>query len=359
MHVCMLSKFPPIEGGISSRTYWLACGLVEQGVSVSIVTNAECVESDYRIGYCNLDHLSSSGAFSIYNLSRDIPWHIPFSQDYPSRLLNLTLKVITEHNADVIDSGYLVPFGIVGWLASRLTSVPHIIRHGASDIWKFLNNVEYSEVLQRTLADAAVVITDTSNAEVLQEVGASIQIKEDYVPSNDFLVGRRETHSVPVFAYIGKINYHWERRKLGEIAFAFRELARDSFRLQFIAQGKGKQAFIEHIGSEAAQCIEFVDFHAPWDMPEVLKNIDYLICLSEDDPIAASSYLRQEAELAGVKIIDNRMVDDRGSIRSAIGRLLQKSPEQSIDSNPRRDSNYEEWVATNMKLYKEIANEQQ
>ena len=48
MKVCFFSKYPPIEGGISSRTYWLAKALGERKIEVHLVTNALEVEENYK-----------------------------------------------------------------------------------------------------------------------------------------------------------------------------------------------------------------------------------------------------------------------------------------------------------------------
>ena len=50
MKICMISKYPPIEGGVSSKTYWTAKALGERGHEVHIVTNALEVEEEYREG---------------------------------------------------------------------------------------------------------------------------------------------------------------------------------------------------------------------------------------------------------------------------------------------------------------------
>ena len=44
----MIGKYPPIEGGVSARVYWLAKALGERGHEVHIVTNAQEVESEYK-----------------------------------------------------------------------------------------------------------------------------------------------------------------------------------------------------------------------------------------------------------------------------------------------------------------------
>lgn len=49
MRLCIVGKYPPIEGGVSTTTYWLARGLAERGSVVHIVTNAGEVENAYQM----------------------------------------------------------------------------------------------------------------------------------------------------------------------------------------------------------------------------------------------------------------------------------------------------------------------
>jgi len=37
----MIGKYPPIEGGVSAKVYWLAKALGERGYEVYIFTNAQ------------------------------------------------------------------------------------------------------------------------------------------------------------------------------------------------------------------------------------------------------------------------------------------------------------------------------
>lgn len=48
MRICLITKYPPIEGGISSQAYWLVKALGQRGHEVFVVTNADEVERDYR-----------------------------------------------------------------------------------------------------------------------------------------------------------------------------------------------------------------------------------------------------------------------------------------------------------------------
>jgi hypothetical protein len=56
MRILIVGKYPPIQGGVSSHTYWLARGLGELGHDVSVVTNADRVEEMYRIPINMNDH---------------------------------------------------------------------------------------------------------------------------------------------------------------------------------------------------------------------------------------------------------------------------------------------------------------
>ena len=41
MRICIIGKFPPIQGGVSMRTYWTAHALAMHGYEVHVVTNAK------------------------------------------------------------------------------------------------------------------------------------------------------------------------------------------------------------------------------------------------------------------------------------------------------------------------------
>ena len=49
LKLCIIGKYPPIQGGVSCQMYWLARCFAETGNQVHFVTNANEVELDYRI----------------------------------------------------------------------------------------------------------------------------------------------------------------------------------------------------------------------------------------------------------------------------------------------------------------------
>ena len=86
MKICMLSKYPPIEGGVSSKVYWLAKALGESGHKVHIVSNALEVENEYReVLDTNNPPYYSPKNVSVHNTDpaptiKANPSHIPFSK---------------------------------------------------------------------------------------------------------------------------------------------------------------------------------------------------------------------------------------------------------------------------------------
>ena len=49
MKICIIGKYPPIQGGVSMRTYWHAHGLATLGHEVHVVTNAKEAVSPFRM----------------------------------------------------------------------------------------------------------------------------------------------------------------------------------------------------------------------------------------------------------------------------------------------------------------------
>ena len=48
MRVCLIGKYPPIQGGVSMRTYHMAHELAKRGHQVQVITNAREVELPWR-----------------------------------------------------------------------------------------------------------------------------------------------------------------------------------------------------------------------------------------------------------------------------------------------------------------------
>ena len=50
LSVCMISKFPPIQGGMAASAYWLAKDFAkDEDLDLTILTNSNVVEREYFV----------------------------------------------------------------------------------------------------------------------------------------------------------------------------------------------------------------------------------------------------------------------------------------------------------------------
>ncbi len=143
MKLCLIGKYPPIEGGVSANTYWIAHALAERGHEVHVVTNAGEVEDTYRmqIGPEDAEHYAhvspSGGRVEVHQpepFGRRSAHHIPRSTPFVSRLAGLATDVIRRHGCEMIFAYYYEPYGMAGALAAQWTEVPLVLRHAGSDL---------------------------------------------------------------------------------------------------------------------------------------------------------------------------------------------------------------------------------
>ncbi|MGO8714962.1 MAG: glycosyltransferase [Smithella sp.] len=295
MKICMITKFPPIQGGISAAAYWLAKGLAEAGVEVHVVTNSLAIETEYRISGYDLERNLPEGV-TVHQVDSATPWHLPFSPLYEAKLLDKSLEVCNRYHIDILDSRYLIPYGIVAFLAGRITSLPYIIRHGGSDLDKFWYKGELYSLLKLTFSNAAAVVSERPEIRGLNPGGVNLP---RYIPDERFFYPLPKENKQPNLAYVGKINYYWQHKGLEQIIEFWKPYSSMS-RLVFLAGGTGKADFMRKCQVEG---IEFADFIPPWEMPAFLRRIDYLFCLVKNNPIPDVSNIVLEAVSSGVKIL--------------------------------------------------------
>jgi glycosyltransferase involved in cell wall biosynthesis len=159
--ICALVKYPPIQGGVSARCYWLARSLADRGHEVHVVTHADQVELSARIELLDddlpwLEHRAASGG-SVTVTRPEVDSrryaHIPQGPMFTERLAGLAADVVRARGCDVILSYYFQPFGVAAHLAAAWTGVPYTVQHAGSDLGRLMNQPDvtttYTEVLRR------------------------------------------------------------------------------------------------------------------------------------------------------------------------------------------------------------------
>jgi len=298
--VILISKYPPIEGGVSARAYWLAKALGARGQEIHIVTNALDVEEEYKVQIDDDGEEYAPQNVYVHSTKADNnPWHVPFSKAYSERIANLAIEVIDEHNIQLIDSYYVLPYGIAAFIAKNITGRHQILRHGGSDIGKLYASSEYHTLFEEIFKKVDKIITIPPMKDMFLSLGipeSRIAFDEKVsVDTNAFHPGvspfplaeytNREIPVCPIITFIGKINYYWQTKGLGEMVEAV-EGIRDDFLLLFVANGNGLQEFqglIKEKGLEERSI--FIGFVPPWKIPSIIKLSTCVVVAERDFPI--------------------------------------------------------------------------
>lgn len=300
MKVCLLSKYPPIEGGVAAKVYWLAKALGEKGHEVHIVTNALEVEDEYkeRIND-NKKEYSHQNVYVHNSNPYNNPWHIPFSKAYTERIANLAIEVIEKYNIQLIDSYYILPYCISGFIARNITGRPQILRHAGSDITKIFTSPSYNTLFKSIFQKVDKIVTISP----LKEMFLSIGISESRIvfdekvgvdtkafnpdvssfPLSDYI--GRKIPECPIITYIGKINYYWKTKGLYELIEAVKGIKSD-FLLLFVANGKGLPEFQNLIQEKDLKKYSiFLGFVPPWKIPSIIKLSTCVVVPEREFPI--------------------------------------------------------------------------
>lgn len=300
MRVCFITKYPPIQGGVSSRAYWQAKALGELGHEVHIVTNSLEVENDYKeVFNLNDPDFLPKNVFLHSTNAETNPWHIPFSPAYTERIANIAVEVIRKYNIQVIESNFILPYGIAGNIAKSITRVPQILRHAGSDIEKLFASSSYSTLFKYIFEHVDKILTYPQ----LKEQFISYGIPESYISIDDRVVVDTKAFNAevkpfplseysdlnitgcPIITYIGKINYYWQSKGLMELVEAAKNIEED-FLLLFFSNGRGLKEFkllLEEKG--LADKSLFLNFLPPWKIPSVIKLSTCVVVPERDFPI--------------------------------------------------------------------------
>jgi glycosyltransferase involved in cell wall biosynthesis len=371
--IALLSKYPPLEGGIAAKTYWLARGLAKRGHMIHVVTHGVLAGQEYQIQGAESPP-DTMPNLSVHRPLDEIPWHIPEDKEYALTLLDTTLSVIREHKIQILDTGYLVPYGIVGHLAKLITGVRHIVRHGGSDLEKFLKKRVLGALLDEAIASADIVITEKGGEKMLGAIASNLAYQPAYV--SDESVFRPDVIQQPRWrlAMIGKINYHWDHKALNSISDIMVQLA-SQFECLIVGQGKGLADFQQSLSPEISASLKWTPFVPPWQMPNLLNQLDAIFVFESKLPHPVVSNLVLEAVCSGVGIITDRP-DFAGTYRDVItlnkNQVLVVSPTEAFSSaemitqwvrnrvhtklSSHQLVSFQEYLSSNEKIYADVLN---
>lgn len=299
LKICLISKYPPIEGGESSKAYWLAKALGESGHEIHIVTNAWEVESDYRenIESSDLDGDYQPKGVFVHNTDPFIePTYIPYSKPYTEKIASFAIDIIKEYNLQLIDSWYILPYVISGFLAKTITGKPQIMRHAGSDMSRLLSSPYLGTLFTSIFEKVDKIVTYPSMRERFLNLGipeeklflntkVSVDTRAfnpEVKPIDLSFYADRNINGLPIITYIGKIGVTKGIYELAEAASKIK----DDFLLLFVSKGKGLDRFketIKKLGLENKTL--FINFVPPWRIPSFIKRSTCVVIPERDFPV--------------------------------------------------------------------------
>jgi glycosyltransferase involved in cell wall biosynthesis len=167
--MCIVGKYPPIQGGVSAQTYWLARGLAELGHDVHVVTNAREVEPSYRMAlsaedreWLQPDFRPGAGHVSVHSsppYTDATMFHVPVANPFVTKLAGLAAEVIAARDCAVVFADYFEPYGVAAWMASTWTNRPLVVTHAGSDLERLMRVPALAVTYKRVLRSADAVVT--------------------------------------------------------------------------------------------------------------------------------------------------------------------------------------------------------
>jgi len=341
VRICVIGKFPPIQGGVSRHTYWSAHALAERGHEVHVVTNAKEVGAPYRMHMrpadwrrCAAKHSAGSVTVHWTDPVDASQFHIPMASPFASKLAAIAAGLHAQRSFDVIYSHYLEPYGVAGCLVAHISGVPHVVRMAGSDAGRLWHHPQLEPLYDHVLRSATQVIAIGAVAERAAQrgvapgrivAGGGFAVPEHVFtprgPKLDITALQAEVATNPECrdlmwgGFAANRPYFGVCGKLGEskgsfaLLEAMRRLKSAGLRVGLIALAHGPPS-VERSFRARARKLGLVDdilqlpFLPHWRVPEFLRGCLAACCLEQNFPIAFHSpIIPREVLLCGTCLV--------------------------------------------------------
>jgi glycosyltransferase involved in cell wall biosynthesis len=344
--ICIIGKYPPIQGGVSMRTYWHAHGLAALGHEVHVVTNAKEAVSPFRIYMQPEDWARCQGSYGAGRVT--VHWtdpvdrsqaYIPMASPFVTKLAGTAARAHAKAAFDVVYSHYLEPYGIAGHLAAEIMGVPHVTRMAGSDAGRLWHHPQFEAIYDHVLksAEAVVAVGTVAERAIARGVAADrikpggyFSIPEQlFTPEGPRLdlnalrdaIARDEDFRElmwgefvadrPHFGVYGKLG---ARKGSFSLLGAMHRLKRSGRDVGLVVLAQGAPAVQERFRKEAtdlglADRILQLPFIPHWRVPEFLRGCLAVCCLEQDFPIGFHSpIIPREVLMAGACLVGSTEV---------------------------------------------------
>jgi glycosyltransferase involved in cell wall biosynthesis len=358
MKIGVVGKFPPIEGGVSTRTFWAAHGLAKLGHTVHVVTNAKEVGAPFRMymreedwARCEAQYGSGSVKVHWTDGYAGRQWHIPHGLPYVTKLASIGLELAQSGAIDVIHSYYAEPYCVAGHIVAQATGLPHVVRTAGSDAGRLWSLPQFAACYSHVFKSAAAVLCGPTVAQKMIAAGVApsrlafdpepVRLQDLFTPEGPELdigllqqqvLSENDGHcrgllfgkfdpSLKYFGVYGKLG-----KAKGTFALleAFKRLNANGVRagLLVMAHERLDGAFRERLradGLEATVCQ--VPFLPHWRVPDFIRRCVAVCCLEQDFPISfhTPAVAREVITCGGCLIGSKEILEKLPAVHKLIG----------------------------------------
>jgi glycosyltransferase involved in cell wall biosynthesis len=323
-NICIVGKYPPIEGGVSMRTYWEAHGLAKLGHEVYVITNAKESTPPHRMFMREKDWAQCEahyGAGSVHVLWTDSygrrQWHIPNGTPYVTKLASIGLEVVRQQAIDLIYSYYTEPYGVAAHIVAQATGLPHVVRTAGSDTGRLWSLPQFGALYDHIFNSADAILCGQVVAQKMMQAGIKpsqiawdpeiVRFQELFTPDGppldiDLLLNQISTglnidfcdlwfgtfdRGLSYFGVYGKLG-----RTKGTYALleAIKRMRAHDFPVGLLIMGHepgvsqgGIRKYLTANGLEDSVCQ--LPFLPHWRVPEFIRRCIAICCLEQDFPI--------------------------------------------------------------------------
>ncbi len=177
MKILVIGKYPPIQGGVSTDTFWTSQIFAEMGHEVCVLTSADEVEEEYRIALSDEDKekltgFRKAGSVKVHSTYIDRKhMYVPQGNPVVSKMVSAGLEIIEEFQPDFMWSFYLEPFGTAALFLHLVTGVPYTIRHAGTDFGRLFRTIQLERIYKEVFQRALIVFSKEKHHQELQKVG--------------------------------------------------------------------------------------------------------------------------------------------------------------------------------------------
>lgn len=322
MKICLVCKYPPIQGGVSMRSYRYAHLLGRAGHEVHVVTNADEVRPPFRMfmrpeDWDRCDATCDDGSVTVHwTEPADFQqYHIPMASPFVSKLASLGLTAAADAPFDAVFSFYAEPYAVAGHMIASMLGVPHIVKTAGSDAGRLWKNEQLGPLYDHLFRSADAIIAGGVVADNMVSIGVErsrcyperdvLKLAELFTPDGPVLDVEELCATVrddpeyadqqwgtfhPELRYIGAYGKLGETKGTFALLEAVRKLVDDGRPVGLLVMGHGRmpvekrfRTAVSDLGLEGRVCQ--LPFLPHWRVPEFLRRCEAVTSLEQGFPI--------------------------------------------------------------------------